>query len=258
MSSWDISKAKLVQSTTTTKDNDCIFFRPNGNKLYSINGAIVQEFDVGTSWDISTISFLQQLDVSATITSAQGIFFKTDGLKMYLLESFFNVYEFHEYDLSAAWDISSATYLQSSSTRLFFKPDGLKVYFFDSDNFAANEDSIFEYNLSVAWDITTAVYLQKFTIASTSSLIASSVFFKADGLKMYFVYLAGIVVNLYEYNLSVAWDVTTATAYQELIISNGMVFFDPDGSKLYLAEYNGTAIDEYELTRSKSRPTKSS
>lgn len=251
---WDISDAVLLQSTSTTRSNSCIFIKPDGTKLYSIgdNNKTVQEYDLSTPWDITTISYLQQLDVSATITIGAGIFFSPDGLKMYILETFFNVYEFHEYDLSIAWDITSAAYLQSSPTKLgyyrsglFFSPDGLKVYFFNSNNFTADEDTIFQYDLSIAWDISTAVYIQNFLITTTlGGLTPSSVFFKPDGLKMYFVYAP---LTLYEYDLSVAWDVSTATPSKELVVTKSLVFFKPDGLKLYLAELLDVNIDEYDV-----------
>jgi hypothetical protein len=67
-------------------------------------------------------------------TFVQDLFFKSDGAKMYVVGSIGD--DVNEYDLSTAWDISTASYLQNfsvsaqeiSPTSLFFKPDGLKMY----------------------------------------------------------------------------------------------------------------------------------
>ena len=225
--------------------------------MYSVTlvSQFVQEYDLSTPWDISTISYLQELNVTEEINSGQGIFFKPDGLKMYILDTFFSFYEFHEYDLSVAWDITSASYLQSASTKLgyyrsglFFKPDGLKVYIFNSDPNIELE-SIFEYDLSVAWDVTTTVYLQKHDVGTNNGgVYPSSIFFKPDGTKMYCgIYISGVSLKVHEYNLSTPWDVTTAVDYSSIDISHLMLTFNDDGSKLYSAEHNGQDIDESAL-----------
>jgi hypothetical protein len=76
------------------------------------------------------------------------LFFKPDGLKMYIVGSTGD--DVNEYDLSTAWDISTASYLQNFSveaqaalpTDLFFKPDGLKMYILDNGG-----DAVYEYDL---------------------------------------------------------------------------------------------------------------
>ncbi len=254
---WNISSAVLLQSATTIRTNYCIFFKPDGSKMYSVTlgSQFVQEYDLSTPWDISTISYLQELNVTAEIDSGQGIFFKPDGLKMYILDTFFAFYEFHEYDLSVAWDVTSAAFLQSSPTKLgyyrsglFFKPDGLKVYFFNTET-TTGVASIFEYDLSVAWDVTSAAFLQTYVIASgVGGVYPSSVFFKPDGKKMYTViYISGVSLKTHEYNLSTPWDISTAVDYSNIEVSHLMLAFNDDGSKLYSAEHNGQAIDEYDL-----------
>lgn len=217
---------------------------------------VVQEYNLGTLGDISTITYSQELNVTAEINAGQGIFFKPDGLKMYILDTFFAFYEFHEYDLSIAWNITSAVYLQSSPSKLgyyrsglFFKPDGLKVYFFNSESTTPAE-SIYEYDLSIAWDISTATYLQKYTVRSggTGGVYPSTVWFKPDGSKMYTViYISGVSLKTHEYNLSTLWDVSTAADYSSIDVSYPLLTFNDDGSKFYSAENNGQAIDEYDL-----------
>jgi len=64
------------------------------------------------------------------------VFFKPDGTKMYIAG--YATYAVYEYDLSGAWDISTASYIQNFDTSstatpstpasLFFKSDGTKMF----------------------------------------------------------------------------------------------------------------------------------
>ena len=44
----------------------------------------VSEYLLSSAWDISTASYLQNFSVGAQQTQPQGLFFKADGLKMYV------------------------------------------------------------------------------------------------------------------------------------------------------------------------------
>ena len=158
----------------------------------------------------------------------------------------------NEYDLSTAWDITTASYLQNFSvaaqetapTGIFFKPDGTKMYVM-----GAVGDDVNEYDLSTAWDITTASYLQNFSVAAQEAN-PSGIFFKPDGTKMYVVGYAGDAV--YEYDLSTAWDVSTASYLQNfsVVAQDGIstgIFFKPDGTKMYVVGTGGDAVYSYDL-----------
>jgi hypothetical protein len=111
-------------------------------------GDDVNEYDLSTAWDISTASYLQNFSVSAQETVPTDLFFKPDGLKMYICGLTGD--DVNEYDLSTAWDISTASYLQNFSVAaqdtdpygLFFKPDGLKMYIL-----GVVGDAVYEYDL---------------------------------------------------------------------------------------------------------------
>jgi uncharacterized protein YmfQ (DUF2313 family) len=92
-------------------------------------------------------------DVSAQDISPRGLAFNADGLKMYMIGGVSN--DVFEYDLSTAFDVSTATFLQSFSTAqssskgVEFSPDGSKM-------FVAASGGIYEHTLSTPYDITTA------------------------------------------------------------------------------------------------------
>ena len=118
-----------------------IFFKPDGSKMYitGAEGDDVNEYDLSTAWDLSSAAYLQNFSVAAQEAVPSGIFFKPDGLKMFITgQAGDSVYE---YDLSTAWDISTASYLQSfrwvsywdgqnagTLNSVFLKPDGNTIY----------------------------------------------------------------------------------------------------------------------------------
>ena len=213
-------------------------------------------FDVGSTrvgdlFDVSTASYLQSFSVSAQETSHTGIFFKPDGLKMYIVGSTGD--DINEYDLSTAWDVSTAVYLQNFSVAgqdtvpydIFFKPDGTKMYIAGYTGVDINE-----YDLSTAWDISTASYLQAFSVSAQDTSVVG-VSFKSDGLKMYM--LGQTNRNVYEYDLSTAWDISTSVFLQSFSVGTqdtgprGIVF-KPDGTKMYMAGATSDAVHEYDLS----------
>ena len=259
-SAWDISSAVFLQTFSFAAQETfprSVFFKPDGIKMYvaGSTGDAVNEYDLSSAWDISSAVFLQTFSVAAQDTTPTGLFFKSDGTKMYVAGSTGD--DVNEYDLSSAWDISSAVFLQNFSVAaqdalprgLFFKPDGTKMYVV-----GANEDTVNEYDLSSAWDISSASFTnpttEYFSVAAQETS-PEDVFFKPDGTKMYVVGSTGDDVN--EYDLSVAWDVSSASFLQAKSISAQEtsptgVFFKPDGTKMYVVGASGDDVNEYDLS----------
>ena len=214
------------------------------------SGKDVNEYNLGTAWNVSTAVFLQSFSVAAQETLPFGVFFKPDGLKMYVIGQ--GGVDVNEYNLSTAWNVFTAVFVQSFSVAaqeiypygVFFKPDGLKMYVLGDAGRDVNE-----YNLSTAWNVSTAVFVQSFSVAAqeTSPL---GLFFKPDGLKMYVVGNAGKDVN--EYNLGTAWNVFTAVFVQSFNVAAQEaqpfgVFFKHDGLKMYVIGPSFDAVNEYDL-----------
>jgi sugar lactone lactonase YvrE len=254
---WNISTASYLQNFSVAAQDTVptgLFFKPDGLKMYVIGSTndAVYEYTLSTAWNISTASYLQNFSVAAQETTPQGVFFKPDGLKMYVIGSIGD--DVNEYNLSTAWNISTASYLQNFSVvaqdttpnGVFFKPDGLKMYVIGSSG-----DAVYEYNLSTAWNISTASYLQNFSIAAQQT-IPTGLFFKPDGLKMYVIGLSGIDA-VYEYTLSTAWDISTASYLQSFVVnsqdgSSEDIFFKPDGLGMYVIGSVNNSVYQYNLS----------
>jgi len=157
-----------------------------------------------------------------------------------------------QYSLSSAWDISTASYDsvsfgtsgQDTAPRgMYIKPDGTKLYIVGITN-----DAVSEYNLSTAWDMSTASYSQNYTISSEEG-IALGLGFAYDGTKFFVV--GNTNDTVYQYSLSTAWDVSTAS-YSSKSFSIASqdtqaysIRFKPDGTKMYIGGADNTSVFQY-------------
>ena len=252
--SSDISTASYSQNFSVSAQDtypSALHFKSDGTKMYVVGGVgvDVNEYNLSTAWDVSTASYGQNFSVSAQEIAPEGIFFKTDGTKMYIAGHSGD--DVNEYNLSTAWDISTASFLQAFSVAaqetllrdVAFSVDGTKMYILGN----IGED-VNEYDLSTAWDVSTASYSQSFS-HSGQSTDSDSLFFKSDGTKMYILDSGDRDVN--EYDLSTAWDVSTATYSTQFTgLSNsgerGM-FFKSDGTKMYVTGNTDQNVKEYDV-----------
>jgi len=129
---------------------------------------------------------------------------------------------------------------------VFFKPDGTKMYI----TVDGGGEDVKEYSLSSAWNVSTASYTQNFSLAS-QIVYPFGLFFKPDGTKMYVADPSSVDIN--EYSLSSAWNVSTASYTQNFSVSTDInfctgIFFKPDGAKMYIVDYVSKDINQYSLS----------
>ena len=195
----------------------------------------------------------KSFSVAAQETGASGIFLKPDGTKVYICG--FTGDEINEYDLSTAYDISTATFNQlfsisaqeTSSRQVFFKSDGTVMYVIGVTN-----DTVYQYTLSTAWNISTASYASKSFSVASQDTAPVGLSFKSDGTKMY-VSGSASGNNVYQYSLSTAWDVSTASYDSVSFTATGVsalrgIWLSSDGIYMYLVD--GTTIDVSKATMS--------
>jgi hypothetical protein len=239
-------------------------FSPDGTRMYiTFYGGSAQvfqppeQYNLSTAWDLSTaVPKVKKFYVGSQETSPFGIYVKPDGTKMYIVGTVGD--DINEYDLSTAYDVSTAVYNQNFSVSaqeslprgVEFKPDGTKMYVVGTTG-----DDINEYNLSTAWDVSTASYSQNFSVSGQESN-PYSVRFKPDGTKMFVSGTTGDDVN--EYSLTTAWDVSTASYVQNFATGDstqiGLTFSD-DGTKMYTTGSTLDYIKEWDLSTAWSLST---
>ena len=151
------------------------------------------------------------------------------------------------------WDLSSSVYvdnygpasLTKESYGFRFSDDGSKFFF--SNN---TDKTIDEYSLSTAWDVSTGSFSQSLSVSGRDSFI-TGVHFKSDGTKMFFLGRGND--RAYEYSLSTAWDISTASFTRDISVSSqdrspyGLAF-SSDGTKMFVLGNNGDDVNEYTLS----------
>lgn len=186
---WDVTTASFFGSKSVAAQDEFplgLVFRGDGLRMYvsgSGSSDRFHEYTLSTAWDVTTATLSQSASVATVTGLLAGLFFRADGLKLYVASPF--PARVFEYDLTVAWDVSTASLMQSfvapSSTRgVFFKPDGLAMFTIDD----GGQSTATKYTLSTAWDVSTA------SLDSSVSLSASvnkpfGLFIKPDGLRMY-------------------------------------------------------------------------
>ena len=141
----------------------------------------------------------------------------------------------------------------SQAVGLTFSPSGRQMYMIGQ-----NTDRIYQYRLSTAFDVSTATYTSKnISIANTSTsgpgdTAPTDVKFHPEGHTMYIV--GTVRDRVYQYSLSKAWDVSTATYASKTVLVSSQdtapqsVEFGDNGSKMYILGSNSDQIHQYTLS----------
>jgi sugar lactone lactonase YvrE len=224
---------------------------------FNINPAYLDTITT-PAWEANTATFEigKIVSVNARDTSPYAVFFKPDGLKMYITgETTDTVYQ---YALNTAWEANTAIFETGKSKSvaaqdaipggIFFKPDGSKMYILgDLTN------TVYQYGLNPVWDVSNAT----FEIGRSKNVTEQEgnprgIFFKPDGSKMYIAGLGNRTV--YQYALTTPWEANTAifeTGKTKSLVDQGGgegLFFDPDGLRMYTIAGVNDTVYQYTLT----------
>jgi len=107
---WDVGDITFVQALSITAEETTItgvYFKPDGTKMYIIGsgGDEINEYNLGTAWDISTATPFQLFSVAYFTTGPGDFDFNSDGTKVWVVDNVQD--EIFELRLSSAWDIST-------------------------------------------------------------------------------------------------------------------------------------------------------
>jgi len=229
-------------------------FNSDGTKMYIVGAGTdtIYQYTLSTGFDISTASYNSvSFDVSPQDITPMGMRFNSDGTKMYIIGMATD--EIHQYSLSTAFDLSTASYdsvsfsissQDGTPSGIEFNPDGTKMYIV-----GLSGDSIYQYTLSTAYDVSTASYDSVSFSVSSEDAAPYGIIFNENGKKMYMTGLSS--ETIYQYSLSTAYDVSTAS-YDSVSFSvssqdNGPsgIAFNPDGTKMYIVGYGDEAVYQY-------------
>ena len=255
---WSIGGATYDSVFTSVGSQDtspfAFFFKSDGTKMYMLGDDFNKAFQysLSTAWVLTGASYD---NVSANTTedsSPDGIFFKSDGTKMYMLG--YASQTVYQYSLPTAWVLTGATYDSvsvsvsevSGPIDIFFKSDGKKMYVLSNGS-----QTVYQYSLPNAWVLTGATYDSVSFSVNSQDTSPYAIFFKSDGTKMY---MAGNTNNtVFQYTLQYPW-VLTGASYDSVSVSvtnedstPSGIFFKSDGTKMYMAGDTNNGVFQYSV-----------
>ena len=246
-----------------------------GNIFYETGIAVLTETGsyVNNYWDLDNTGFeTSGPSMSDEGNLPHGIFFKPDGTRYFMISSQGNNEGVFEYEMSTAWDVSTAVYTENSLSlaphfnsandahrSISFKPDGTKLFITNEDN-----ETIKAWDLDIGWDLSSFdesdyASLEKYDLDGAASIVENKPkghYFREDGLKLYIV---GEQKNsAIEYNLSTAWDLTSIGGFSQSYDIGASVspaeteingiFFKPDGTRMYTGGNDNNVVYEHRLS----------
>jgi 6-phosphogluconolactonase (cycloisomerase 2 family) len=196
----------------------------------------------------------KSFSIGSEETVPYKIRFNNDGTKLFMLGVVSD--KVHQYTLSTAFDISTASYdsvnfsVASQETDpygLAFNNDGTKMYITGNTS-----DSIFQYSLSTGFDLSTASYDSVSLSVTSQDTIPTGITFNSTGSKLYM--LGQTSDEVHQYSLSTVFDLSTAS-YDSVSFSIASqetspmdMSFNSDGTKMYIIGSSSDAVFQYSLS----------
>ena len=152
------------------------------------------------------------------------------------------------YNLEGAVKDSSSAYVGAQGatpTDIAFSTDGIYMYIMhDAGN------NVSQYTLSTALDVSTAVHTRNFDVSSQDTSM-TGVEFSTDGIYMYTC--GTISDSIWQYTLSTAWNISTATVTRSFDVSADetaprAIRFKTDGTEMYTIGTDEDVALQYTLS----------
>jgi sugar lactone lactonase YvrE len=247
-----LSKSITTEETAPTG----LFLSPDGLNMYvcGSTGDDVNQYTLSTAFDVSTATFVRLFSVAAQDTTPSDIFFKPDGLTMFILGDTNN--SVFQYTLTSAFDISTASYAskafsvnsqETTPVGLWFKSDGTVMYVIGTAN-----DTVFQYTLGTAWDVSTASYANISFSVQTQEGTPNQVNLSADGLTMWILGATGDDIT--QYALGTAFNVSTAVFENSFYIGfqdtnpQGLFIDSTAANRVYFVGTTNDTVFQYNTT----------
>lgn len=253
--------AFLTESSFTTGQGlDGMYVSPDGSRLYTAHGVFeigerkIEQYDLSTPWDITTGSYVREIELTTGITFiyTTGVEFKPDGKIMYVTGLTDTGYKVASYNLSTAWNISTATYIHSipagSPCGVRLQDNGKFLFLMDIDAPMV----LRKYPLTIAWNISTigseVDYVDLTTPTGEDFFLGFT--FSDDGTQLY---TAGANTNkAYVFNLGSPWIVSSASLLTQLDTSSQDgtitdIYINDLKTRLFISGGDNLKIYEYNI-----------
>ena len=234
-----------------------IYVSPDGYHLYIAGNTAndIFQYSMSTPYDLDTASYVREKNIASQDVTPQGVTFKSDGTKMYMVGS--STDSAWQWSLSTAWDISTTGSPSSFNTNsggapseaspsgLEWSTDGTQLYIS-----GFSRDSIRQFSFISAFDLaSTATYVREFSVQSPEDNL-QGVRFKPDGTEMFVV--GYTTDSIRQYSLSTAWDISTASYTDDFDIlpyesSVRDLSFTDSGKKVYTIGSGPDLVNQFSV-----------
>lgn len=181
-------------------------------------------------------------DVTARMSSVSaGIKIKNNGTRMYVAETSPSRV-LNQYNLSTAYDISSATYIGEIDINATV---GSIVDFDISNNGTKlivmnNSNVLYEFLLSTPWTISTASYQSRSQSINSQDTQMRAMFVSNDGLRI--ISIGSTNNKIYQFTLGSAWNLTSITFNTDLSMSSYLTNPTSAGLRWMCRDDTGTKL----------------
>jgi len=238
-------------------------FNNNGTKAFAVDSfhARIMQYALSTAYDVTTLSFVKELDISIKGLTPVAMTFNNDGTKMYIIENGGNAEQgvtggkINEYAVSTAYDIATATY--TASLDVSAQDANMRdLYFNDAARGAVNAGELLfvigddgndvnEYLLTTAYDITTASFVDAHVTGGEDAK-PRALAFDSDGDILYVIGAEDNKISQYPlvtgFDISTTQAVTSETSMRTNNFDAKGFSFNNDGSKMFVVAVGGTLI----------------
>lgn len=256
---WNISASNL--SWTNTWDQDLSWYEPGFSKNTAFNKNFGTSAGTALEWDTNVwLVGTKEVD-EAALADGKMLQFDNASWKYIAVDApsgggwGLELETTYTQNFTIAWgtayngpfnysNISYKPTLHTFPTDIFINPDGTRLFVI-----GWSTDKISQYNMSTPNDVSTASFVASISISSQENqpygLTASS-----DGTKFYITWFAQD--RIWQYNLSAAWDITTAVVGSNLTIGSQewnaeWLDISSDGNHIYLTWNAQDKIFQYDL-----------
>jgi hypothetical protein len=142
----------------------------NGTRMYVAETSpsrVLNQYNLSTAYDISSATYIGEIDINATVGSITDFDISNDGTKLIVMNGSNVLYEFL---LGTPWTISTASYqsrsqsINSQDTQMramCVSNDGLRVISIGSTN-----SKIYQFTLGSAWNLTSITFNTDISMSS--------------------------------------------------------------------------------------------
>ncbi len=253
------AKERATYPVVTTESQRMAYSESLNTWLLSSNGRLyispdwgehtssVEWLYTGRAYTVTTVSVFR----------ANAVFFRSDGTKMIVLTYTNSTDRFLlSYTLAFPWEVSTAVYdgkmvnigaLSGSLLDvqdIYVHSDGVQVW-----ALRRNTPCVFAFAMTTAWDILTLTYTGNFYFLTVGSS-ATGMDFSPDGMHLYISDKG--TDEIYQLDLGVAWDITTAVETGSYYIGLredevGAIQVAPDGTRLWIVDEVRNCVCEYAM-----------